>query len=195
MKKTPHYLLPENRELVCPLCKKQTPVEQTRLEQIKTWMQNHNGWYAEDLVQEARAGKFTDWACLSCESKASVIFPDYSKQNYGIGGPIMIYRDKTLNCETCQKDFTFSASEQKFWYEDLHFNYYAYPKSCACCRKNIREPRILNKKLGELLNSKDEGPETLTAIGDIYTKLGITAKADIFYARAKNKRNENNHKT
>ena len=106
-----------------------------------------------------------------------------------------MYVNKDLNCETCKKEFIFSAKEQKFWYEDLHFNYCAYPKSCAPCRKKIREPRILNTKLGKLLNSKDESLETLTAIADIYTKLGIQTKAEIFYARAKNKRNGNNYKT
>lgn len=187
MKRKAKYLLPETKTLVCLLCKKKTQPEQTRLPKIKTWMQTIGGWNTYDIIEEARTRNFNDWACLSCEAEGKAIVPDYTKQNYGYGGPILMYIEKDLNCETCRKEFTFSAKEQKFWYEDLHFNYCAFPKNCAPCRKKIREPRILNTKLGELLNSKDESPETLTAIADIYTKLGIQTKADIFYARAKNK--------
>ena len=195
MKKKAKYLLPETKELVCPLCKKKTQVEQTRLQQISIWLSTNFSYPADYYLKEAKAGRFKDWACRSCESNGHAIVPDYSKQNYGYGGPILMYVNKDLNCETCKKEFIFSAKEQKFWYEDLHFNYCAYPKSCAPCRKKIREPRILNTKLGKLLNSKDESLETLTAIADIYTKLGIQTKAEIFYARAKNKRNGNNYKT
>jgi len=187
MKRKAKYLLPETNGLVCPICKKEVHVEQTRLQQINLWLTNHFNFPADYYVKEAKAKRFNDWGCRSCEADGKAVFPDYSKQNYGYGGPILMYIEKDLNCETCRKEFTFTAKEQNFWYEDLHFNYCAFPKNCAPCRKKIREPRILNTKLSELLNSKDESPEKLTAIADIYTKLGIQTKADIFYARAKNK--------
>ena len=81
----------------------------------------------------------------------------------------------------------FSASEQKYWYETLQFNYSSYPKHCASCRKVKRKPKLLHKKLAELLGAEDQSTEVLTAIAETYAKLGILIKAKLFYAKAKNK--------
>ena len=53
-------------------------------------MQTIGGWNTYDIIKEARSRNYMDWACLTCETNRTAIFPDYKKQNYGYGGPILI---------------------------------------------------------------------------------------------------------
>lgn len=174
-------------KLICPYCDKPVSIENTRLPKLQAWIRNKwSGTY--DLIEAARTKKFNDWSCLACEKKGHTEYPDHSKQNYGIGGPILMYADKKMECSACKQTYIFYAFEQRFWYEELRFNYSSIPVHCLECRKKIRKPKVLNKKLSELLKTDPMDADILEKIGDIYKELGIEDKATLFYARAKNKR-------
>ena len=69
------------------------------------------------------------------------IIADTSKHNAGYG-VLDFYIDITLDCTDCGKAFVFSATEQKYWYEELRFNIASVPIRCAVCRKAMRTVRI-----------------------------------------------------
>ncbi|MFO7692294.1 MAG: zinc-ribbon domain containing protein [Vicinamibacterales bacterium] len=101
--------------------------------------------------------------------------------------PQKAFFDVTLTCEDCQSDFRFTASEQKFWYEDLKFFEESRPKQCRRCRPIRRRTGALTAELGQALKalaSKD--PALLTRIADIYIELGDIEKASLYLRRAKN---------
>jgi len=62
---------------------------------------------------------------------------DISQQNYSVC-PRHWYIDATIRCCDCLQDFAFSASEQRFWYEDRKFYVDSFPKRCAACRRKER---------------------------------------------------------
>ena len=188
MKKIAKYKTEEKNKLLCPVCKEHVLLEHTRLKQMQEWL--NTKWFyggGEYMMQEIMTGRFKAWACMNCERKKRVLFPDYSKQNYGMGGPILFYISKEMSCNTCKKDFVFEAEDQKFWYEDLGFNEASYPKNCLTCRKETRHQKLLRKQLAELLHSELNTKEHFEKIAEVYKQLGITDKSTLFLARAKNK--------
>ncbi len=63
---------------------------------------------------------------------------DIDKQNYSVG-PREWYIDATFECQVCKKEFLWSASEQKTWFEDYYFWIDSTPNHCKNCRREIRE--------------------------------------------------------
>lgn len=55
----------------------------------------------------------------------------------------MSFKDKTITCQDCGNDFTFSASEQEFYAEKGFEN---EPKRCPDCRKAAKANRFAGKK-------------------------------------------------
>lgn len=62
---------------------------------------------------------------------------DISKQNYTVC-PRHWYVDATFVCRDCGQEFVFTASEQRFWYEEKQFYVDSCPKSCVACRQAER---------------------------------------------------------
>jgi hypothetical protein len=58
---------------------------------------------------------------------------------HGSYSPPMWYVDKHGRCLDCGCEFTFSAQEQKHWYEVLHIPIYVGPGHCRACRKRRRD--------------------------------------------------------
>ncbi len=185
MKRKAKYITKEESQLICPCCKEVVRPGLTRLQQMESRMNAHwlNG---SSLVDKAIRKEFNDWACIYCEQSKRAIFQDYSKQNYGLGGPILYYITKEMHCESCKKEFTFTAEDQRFWYEDLYFNYGSYPKHCLSCRKETRRKKALHKQLAELLHDDPKTADQMLAIANVYEQLEIEEKAAIYSARAKN---------
>lgn len=175
----------EQAQLICPVCKKEVRPTLTRLQQMEGRM-NARWLNGSSLVEKAIKKEFNEWACIHCEHAKRAVFPDYSKQNYGLGGPILFYMTKEMNCDTCKKDFIFTAEDQRFWYEDLFFNDGSYPKNCLSCRKETRKIKALHKQLAELLHGDPKTAEQMAVIAKIYEQLGIEEKAKLYLARAKN---------
>lgn len=77
---------------------------------------------------------------------------DISRQNYSVC-PRYWYVDATFNCADCGKEFTFSASEQRFWFEDMFFWVDSRPKRCVPCRKAERADVELRKRYDSMIGS------------------------------------------
>jgi hypothetical protein len=77
---------------------------------------------------------------------------DISKQHYTIC-PRYWYVDATFMCSDCGREFVFSASEQKFWYEDKRFWIDSLPKRCVKCRKAERTRLELRKRYDALIGA------------------------------------------
>ncbi len=67
---------------------------------------------------------------------------DPKRQSYGMGGPFRFYADFTRKCRSCGEEFTFSAREQVFWYEELSASNDAAAVRCRACR---RGPQALRR--------------------------------------------------
>ncbi len=75
---------------------------------------------------------------------------DISKQHYTVC-PRHWYVDATFICSDCRCEFLFSASEQKFWYEDKQFWIDSIPKRCLACRKAERTRLELRQRYDALI--------------------------------------------
>src|SRR5688500_14229937 len=62
---------------------------------------------------------------------------DTAKQNCSIC-PRYWYVDAVFRCGRCGVEFTFSAAEQRTWYEDYGFWVDSFPKHCQTCRRDLR---------------------------------------------------------
>jgi hypothetical protein len=65
------------------------------------------------------------------------------KQNYSVC-PRHWYMDADFKCERCGKEFTWTAKEQKVWFEDYFFWVDSRPRHCKECSGAIR--RLLDKQ-------------------------------------------------
>ena len=76
---------------------------------------------------------------------ASAVRADTSKQNFSVC-PRHWYFDTKLRCSRCGESFTFTTSEQRFWYEELGFWVESYAKHCASCRGVLRRLKSLKQE-------------------------------------------------
>ena len=127
------------------------------------------------------------YVCRVCIAEGRAIQADACAQYCGDGLPRKAFFDVTLTCEDCQSDFRFTASEQKFWYEDLKFFAEARPKQCRRCRRIRRRRGDLTAELGQAKAVASKDPEILARIADIYVELGDIEKASLYLGRAKNR--------
>jgi hypothetical protein len=70
---------------------------------------------------------------------------DTSKQNCS-SCPRYWYIDAVITCRECRQDFTFSAAEQRYWYEDRKFWVDSFPKRCPSCGRLERLKLELRKR-------------------------------------------------
>jgi len=81
---------------------------------------------------------------------------DVSKQNYSVA-PRHWYVTAMIRCCDCHEEFAFTASEQRFWYEERQFYVDSFPNRCAACRKHQRTLIELKAKYDALI-AKALGP-------------------------------------
>lgn len=98
------------------------------------------------------------------------------RQNYSMC-PRHWYADAVFRCERCTGEFTFSAAEQRVWYEEYGFWVDAFPKHCLACRRALREVAHARQEYDRLveatLASTDLAPKRrLAAIIDQLYELG-----------------------
>ena len=69
---------------------------------------------------------------------------DVSKQKFCMQHhkPKFYYVDASFKCKACGKDTVFSASEKKYWFEELHFHFDSFPKECKECRIKLRNGKL-----------------------------------------------------
>lgn len=83
--------------------------------------------------------------------------------------PKYFYVDEPRSCVECGEAFTFWAKEQKYWYEDLQFNFHSKAIRCLDCRKARRDAVTLQKAYGDavrLATSKPSDPGALLMLAE-----------------------------
>lgn len=61
--------------------------------------------------------------------------------------PKYFYVDHESECIQCGNRFTFRATEQKYWYETLKFNFSSVPIRCLDCRRQRRSEHALREQI------------------------------------------------
>lgn len=84
---------------------------------------------------------------------------DPDKQVYGLGGPLLFYRDKERVCVQCQQVFVFSGREQRYWYEALGFTVYSTAIRCVPCRRRRRSDVTLQRQVAQARQSQRDNPQ------------------------------------
>ena len=109
----------------------------------------------------------------------SAIKADISKQKYCVC-PRHWYINAIFTCSRCGQDFTFSAEEQRFWYEELGFYVDSLPRQCRECRSEERTLKALRQeydcKVASAL-SRESSPEAkarLVAVIDALVDGGVS---------------------
>ncbi len=73
--------------------------------------------------------------------------------------PKYFYVDQTRTCVQCERSFVFAATEQKFWYETLQFNFDSVAVRCRSCRRYRRSLRALRAQIAAALAGLEENPD------------------------------------
>lgn len=172
----------ETGKIQCPCCdllKDQNEV-QTLLEQFYLMksgaLKSKEVTIDFDWLVSMLEGGWKQWACDQCLKSGKAIIADSSKMNFTVSPKYLAYFDKKITCETCKKDFIFSAQEQQYWFETLKFWQDSYPKKCLTCRKKIRQQSALHTELFNLTKDLDKDnpdPNQLQRITEIYEELGV----------------------
>jgi Probable zinc-ribbon domain len=87
------------------------------------------------------------------------------------------YVDTIFPCGRCDSEFTFSAAEQRIWYEEHGFWIDSLPRHCLACRRELRELKTTrqeyDRSVEEALHSADpELKKNLTRVIDQLYELG-----------------------
>jgi hypothetical protein len=105
----------------------------------------------------------------------SAIPADISKQNFSVC-PRHWYIDADFQCATCQQEFTWTAGEQKAWFEEYHFWIDAFPVHCKKCRAATRHLQRLRKEYDSTVAAAKTGGrlDQKRRIVDILRELKIS---------------------
>lgn len=71
--------------------------------------------------------------------------------------PKYFYVDEERQCVQCGENFTFQAAEQKYWYENLKFNFSSVPIRCLRCRRLRRSEHALREQIARARAHVREG--------------------------------------
>lgn len=171
-----HAAKAKPEKATCPCCGKERGREQLR----KILGRKYKTWGGTSVIEDIGwlSSWLRNWACDVClkEGKAAMGNPDV--QRYCDYTPYFMYVDRPKQCRSCGKDFFFTRSEQKYWYETLQFWVQSEPKQCAPCRKAIRRGRRLQANLAELLaQPKPYSASQWRAIAEAHRAVGNVEKA------------------
>ena len=106
----------------------------------------------------------------------TAIRSDVEKQNCSIC-PRYWYVDATFPCERCGAEFTFSAAEQRVWYEDYGFWIDSLPTHCVRCRRELRELKPVRQEY-------DRSVAQVLQTGDLEAKKRLASVIDQIYEAA-----------
>lgn len=104
---------------------------------------------------------------------ASAVRADADRQNCGVC-PRYWYVDADFRCARCGDEFTFTADEQRSWYEEYGFWVDAFPKHCLDCRRALRN-------LKDLRREYDHGVADAMQSADLGAKRRIATLIDQLY--------------
>jgi hypothetical protein len=98
---------------------------------------------------------------------------DPDKQNCSIC-PRYWYVDTIFPCERCGAEFSFSATEQRAWYEDYGFWVDSLPRHCLACRRDLRNLKAIRQEY-------DQSVAHALQHGDLESKKRLAAVIDQLY--------------
>jgi hypothetical protein len=100
---------------------------------------------------------------------AGTVRGDPSKQNlcFCCNFPMYFYVDQQKHCLQCSTAFTFTAKEQKFWYEQLGFYGTSTAIRCPPCRRNSRSETDLRRQIAAATETLRASPEDVQALIDL----------------------------
>lgn len=181
----------------CPICHRGSKAKETPLPtyyrlmkskmynvtSFKEWVKGYTEYVEKKLKSRDMQIRWIHtslWACNDCIAEKRAMQPNYDKQNYGMGGPIITYITYDLLCTTCQQPYQFTCQEQQFWYEELGFIIDSFPKNCLSCRTIRQQKRARNQRLAMLLkkNINELTVAELEELQAIYLELGNQQKAN-----------------
>lgn len=80
----------------------------------------------------------------------SAIRGNPQKQNYSVC-PRHWYIDADFECAGCHREFTWTAREQKAWFEDYYFWIDSHPRLCKSCMANRKRLESLRKEYDSIV--------------------------------------------
>lgn len=90
--------------------------------------------------------------------------------------PRYFYVDIERTCVQCGDAFVFRASEQKYWYESLGFNFASRAIRCSDCRRKRRSDKALHHAVEQAkreLEAAPEDPARLLALAEAIVQLRV----------------------
>jgi hypothetical protein len=76
---------------------------------------------------------------------SSAVRANIDKQNYSVC-PRHWYIDATFRCQDCDALFTWTADEQRTWFEEYAFYVDSQPTRCTKCRRGRRQLKLLRQE-------------------------------------------------
>lgn len=169
----------KNKYAKCPSCKAE--IHKTEIKMAISEMEK------TDRLQYNHYNNFIDsnfdWACDVCLDNKKAIRANPRLQNYS-WNPNYAYYDSQFQCRNCNSDFIFSKEEKKYWFESLKFWIDSIPIHCIDCRKEIRQLKLENKMLSDILEKEetDISSDELNTVIEIYTKWAKKEKVKYYQA-------------
>ncbi|SRR6266542_1793243 len=87
--------------------------------------------------------------------------------------PKYFYVDEQSQCLQCGRSFTFGATEQKYWYETLKFNFHSAAVRCPDCRRLRRSERALREQIAHGRAAITSAPDDPAPFGSRPSAGGI----------------------
>jgi hypothetical protein len=106
----------------------------------------------------------------------SAVRANVDRQNCSIC-PRYWYVDATFTCRECGARFTFSAAEQRVWYEDCGFWIDSLPAHCLDCRRRLRTLKAIrqeyDREIAHALETRDvDTKNRLATLIDLLYEIG-----------------------
>jgi len=106
--------------------------------------------------------------------------------------PKYFYVDEQRTCMQCCTEFTFSAREQKYWYEFLRFNFHSIAIRCPECRRKRRSEKALRQQIADakrrLAHTPDDPSVLLDLAESIVQYRELTGRGDLNLAISASRR-------
>jgi len=108
---------------------------------------------------------------------STAIRADIGSQNYSVC-PRHWYVDADFICEACRKQFTWTAGEQKAWFEDYFFWIDSSPRHCKTCRADRRHLVSLRTEYDTIVaearpkNAIDQKLRVIEIVRELESSLG-----------------------
>jgi hypothetical protein len=102
----------------------------------------------------------------------SAVRADTARQNCSIC-PRYWYIDASFRCVRCDREFAFTAGEQRTWYEEYGFWVDSLPKHCLPCREGLRNLKELRREYDrEVAHAMEsDGLERKKHLADVIDQL------------------------